>query len=322
VLHELIGRYAGSVTTVPPSPVAAPQRDKDVPGYWQALGLPGLADIHVHFLPARMLHKVWDYFDRGEEHYGQAWPVHYRMDEAGRLDAVRRLGLRAIPALAYAHKPGMAAWLNDWCAAFAARVPGAVHCATFYPEPGVGEQVEACLEAGARLFKLHVQVGGFSPADPLLDPAWAALERAAVPVVLHAGSGPIAGEHTGTVPVADVLERFPGLVLVIAHLGMTEYHGFADLVEQYPNVHLDTTMCGTDFSNRFSPLPPSYVERLATLADRVVLGSDFPNIPYPYAHQLEALHRLGLGAEWLRSVLWRNGARLLGLDEQGGGRGA
>ena len=301
-----------------PPQAAAPRADEDVPGYWQALGLPGLADLHVHFLPERMLRKVWDYFDRGEQHYGQAWPVRYRYDEERRIDILRRLGLRAIPALAYPHKPGMAAWLNDWCAHFAARVPDAVHCATLYPEPGVGEQVEARLDAGAQLFKMHVQVGRYSPDDPLLDPAWSALERAAVPVVLHAGSAPLPGEHTGTRPVATVLERHPRLVLVIAHLGMTEYHGFADLAEEYPGVHLDTTMAGTDLGNRFAPLPPSYVERLGTLGDRVVLGSDFPNIPYPYAHQLEALHRLGLGEDWLRRVLWHNGARLLGLDEQGG----
>jgi hypothetical protein len=48
----------------------------------------------------------------------------------------------------------------------------------------------------------------------------------------------------------------------------------------------------------------------------VVLGSDFPNIPYPYAHQLDALARLGLGDEWMRKVLWENGARLLGLGGQ------
>jgi predicted TIM-barrel fold metal-dependent hydrolase len=304
---------------VPTPALAAPQRDEDVPAYWKSLGLPGLADIHVHFLPEPMLRKVWAYFDRGEQHYGQPWPVHYRFDEATRVAILRRLGLRAIPALAYPHKPGMAGWLNDWCADFATRVAGAVHCATLYPEPGVGERVEASLESGARLFKMHVQVGRYSPDDPLLEPAWAALERAGVPVVLHAGSAPLAGEHTGTRPVADVLERHPGLVLVIAHLGMGEYHGFADLVEEYPRVHLDTTMAATDFTNRVAPMPPSYVERLGTLGDRVVLGSDFPNIPYPYAHQLEALHRLGFGEEWLRKVLWHNGASLLGLDHSGDG---
>ena len=47
-------------------------------------------------------------------------------------------------------------------------------------------------------------------------------------------------------------------------------------------------------------------------AGQGVLGSDFPTIPYPYAHQLAALHRLGLGEDWLRAVLWENGARLFG----------
>ena len=261
-----------------------------------------------------MLAKVWAYFDAGADHYGQPWPIHYRDDEATRLATLRALGVRAIPALAYPHKPGMAGWLNDWCAEFATRVEGAVHCATMFPEPGVGEQVERSLESGARLFKMHVQVGGYDPADPLLDPAWEALERAGAPVVLHAGSAPEEGAHTGPGAVAAVLERHPELTLVIAHLGMSEYDAFADLVERFPRVHLDTTMAGTDFSNAFAPLPPAYVDRLAGLGDRVVLGTDFPNIPYPYAHQIEALHRLGLGDDWMRKVLWHNGARLSGLE--------
>ena len=302
----------------PPSLLPAPRSDADVPAYWRALGLPGLADIHVHFLPEPMLTRVWAYFDEAEDHYGQPWPIHYRDDEATRIATLRALGVRAIPALAYPHKPGMAQWLNDWCADFSARVEGAVHCATLYPEPGVGEQVQRSLESGARLFKMHVQVGGYRPDDPLLDPAWAALERAGVPIVLHAGSAPKEGAHTGPEAVAAVLERHPELTLVVAHLGMGEYDAFADLVETFPRVHLDTTMAGTDFSNRFAPLPPSYVDRLAGLGDRVVLGTDFPNIPYPYAHQLEALHRLGLGDEWMRKVLWHNGARLLGLEAADG----
>lgn len=35
--------------------VPAPTTDAEVPAYWRALGLPGLADIHVHFLPEPML---------------------------------------------------------------------------------------------------------------------------------------------------------------------------------------------------------------------------------------------------------------------------
>ena len=37
--------------------------DADVPAWWQRLGLPGLIDIHTHFLPERMLRRVWAHFD-------------------------------------------------------------------------------------------------------------------------------------------------------------------------------------------------------------------------------------------------------------------
>jgi len=94
---------------------------------------------------------------------------------------------------------------------------------------------------------------------------------------------------------------------------MSEYHEFADLAGEFTGVHLDTTMAGTDYVERIAPLPKDYLPRLADLGDKVVLGSDFPNIPYPYAHQLEALDRLDLGDDWLRAVLWHNGARLMGL---------
>jgi predicted TIM-barrel fold metal-dependent hydrolase len=297
--------------------VAGPATDADVPAYWRALRLPGLADIHVHFLPPSVLAKVWAYFDAAEENYGLAWPVHYRTGEADRLGTVRGLGLRAIPSLTYAHRAGMARWLNDWSTDFAGRVPDAVHSATFFPEASAATDVRHALAAGARLFKVHVQVGVFSPVDPLLDEAWGVLADSRVPVVIHAGSAPRPGEHTGPEPVAELLRRHPELVLVIAHLGMSEYHEFADLAEAYPGVHLDTTMAGTDFTERFAPMPQGYVPRLAGLREKVVLGSDFPNIPYAYAHQLQALDRLGLGDDWLRAVLWQNGARLMRLSSDG-----
>lgn len=291
-----------------------PASDAEIPDYVRALGIPGLADVHVHFLPDPMLRKVWAYFDGAQEHYGMPWPITYRFDEATRLAVLRGFGVRVIPALTYPHKAGMARWLNAWCRDFAGRVPDGVHCGTLYPEPGVADYVAEALAEGARLFKMHVQVGRYAPDDEQLDPAWALLAQAGVPVVIHAGSAPIPGEFTGWQPVARVLGRHPRLTLVIAHAGMPEYHEFADLVQRYDNVHLDTTMVATDFTERFTPLPAGYTTRLRELGERVVLGSDYPNIPYPYAHQLAALARLDLGDDWMRKVLWHNGARLLGLS--------
>jgi predicted TIM-barrel fold metal-dependent hydrolase len=111
-----------------------------------------------------------------------------------------------------------------------------------------------------------------------------------------------------------VLARHPALVAVIAHLGAPETTEFLDVVQQRPNTYLDTTMSFTDFMNRIRPMTPEELRRLADLGDRVLFGSDFPSIPYPYAHAVHALVRLGMGPDWLRAVLRDNAARLLDLS--------
>jgi hypothetical protein len=294
--------------------IAPPRTDAEVPDYVRALGLPGLADIHIHFLPQNVLDKVWAYFDNAGTNYGSDWPIHYRFDTDTRLRIVRELGIRAIPALTYPHKPGMAEWLNHWNAEFAAAHDDVIHCGTLFAEPESADYVPAALVAGAKLFKMHVQVGVFSPDDSVLDPAWAALEEAQAPIVIHAGSAPRPGKYTGPRAVANVLERYPNLKLVIAHMGMPEYDEFADLAEQFTNVYLDTTMYVSGYFQSPAEVAPAYRERLAQLQDKIILGSDFPNIPYPYVDQISGLAGLGLGDDWMRSVLWTNGARVLGLE--------
>ena len=285
--------------------------DADVPGVWRALGLPGLVDAHVHFMPRNVMAKVWAYFDSAGPLTGVPWPIAYRTEEEDRLRRLREMGVRAFPSLVYAHKPDMAAWLNAWAADFAGRHEDVLHTFTFFPEPAARAYVQAQLEAGARIGKAHVQVGGYDPRDPLLDDVWGLLAEAGTPVVVHCGSGPAPGAFTGPEPFAEVLRRHPRLTAVIAHMGLPEYEAFLDLADAYDRVHLDTTMAFTDFTEAGWPFPPALRPRLTQLGERILLGSDFPNTPYRYAHQVEALVRLDLGDSWLRNVLHDNGARLL-----------
>ncbi|BFV59485.1 amidohydrolase family protein [Kitasatospora sp. CMC57] len=287
----------------------------EVRAFWQELGLPGLVDVHTHFMPERVLAKVWAYFDAAGPLTGRPWPISYRQEEHQRLAQLREFGVKAFTAMLYPHKPGMAAWLNAWAADFAARTPDCLHTATFFPEPAAEQYVATALEQGARVFKSHLQVGGYHPADPLLDAVWGRLAEAGVPVVTHCGSGPVPGKHTGPGPIGEVLERHPRLRLVVAHLGLPEYGEFLGLAERFSEVRLDTTMVFTDFTEELAPFPRELLPRLAALGDRVLLGSDFPNLPYRYLHQLQALAGLGLGEDWLRAVCHHNAARLFGLPE-------
>ena len=277
-------------------------------------GIPALIDIHTHFMPEPVMRKVWAYFSAGGHLVGRRWPIAYRGSEEDRLATIRSFGVRRFSSLCYPHKPRMAQWLNDWSASFADQHPDCLRSATFFPEEGAATYVREAITDGTQVFKVHVQVGGYDVHDPLLDEVWMALEESGTPVILHGGDGPMPGKHTGASPMRRLLERFPELTMVAAHLGMPDYGEFLDMASDFPRVHLDTTMAFTRFTEELMPFPRARLEDLYAQSDRVVFGTDFPNIPYSYLHALDSLLDLSMGVEWERAVLHDNAARLLGLE--------
>lgn len=308
--------------------MTGPTSDTEVPAFWQRLGLPGLADVHVHFLPPRMLRRVREQQTETAQRAGasdetagavritMARPSIYKWSDEERIQHLQSLGVRAFTALAYANQPGLAVDLNPWSMDFAARTPGCVASGTFYPEPGVNRYTRTALETGVRIFKVHFQEGDFSPTHGMLDAVWGVLAEAGVPVIVHAGYGPHGSIHIGPDPLAAVLRRHPRLTAIVAHLGAPEYGEFLDLAERYERVCLETSMGFSPFLDGRMPFPRSCLPRLRDLGLRgkVLLGTDFPNLPHPYAEQLAALAELDLGDDWLRAVCWHNAARLLQLS--------
>lgn len=281
---------------------------------WSELGLPGIVDVHTHFMPKRVMDKVWQYFDAAGPLVGREWPIAYRLEESQRVETLRQFGVRQFTSLLYPHKPDMAAWLNQWAREFARNTPDCLPTATFYPEPEAAGYVGRAISDGVRVFKVHVQVGAFEPNDALLEPVWGLIEEEGIPVVIHCGSGPAPGDFTGPEPIRRLLRRHPRLRLIVAHMGMPEYGDFLDIAAQYEQVRLDTTMVFTGFAEETMPYPADQLARLPEFGDRILFGSDFPNIPYPY---LEAIHVLtelpGIDDDWVRKVLYRNAADLFSL---------
>ena len=293
--------------------------EPEVTPFWRDLGLPGLFDVHVHFLPPNIQARVWAQFDQAGPKIGRDWPIRYRGSHQERVEQLRGFGVRRFSALPYAHRPGIASYLNGWAREFAAEVPECLWSATFYPEPECATYVGELLEGGVEILKLHTQVGEFRLDDPLMDEAFGLVEDAGTPVVIHVGSGPVGNEFTGPEHLERLLRRHPRLTAIVAHMGAPEYAEFLGLVETHENLRLDTTMVFTEFFDREAPYPDDLLPRLADLGDRVLLGSDFPTIPYPYLAQLTGIQRLGerhpgLGEDWLRRVCWHNGMELFGLS--------
>ena len=138
------------------------------------------------------------------------------------------------------------------------------------------------------------QVGGFHLDDPLLDAVWGSLEDAGTPCSCTPAR---AGRHrfTGPASMAPAGAVTRGS-LVVAHLGAPECVEFLRSPPSTTTCHLDTTMTFNRHSTgRGSHAVPDGVAAAAapTSSPKLVLGSDFPNIPYPYAHQLEGPARTG-----------------------------
>ena len=150
---------------------------------------------------------------------------------------------------------------------------------------------------------IHIRAGNLElnhGMDHVLPPE----EDADVPALVHAGHAPVGTEHTGPGAFGSLLARHPELMAIVAHMGAPDYEEFLRLAADHERVALDTTMIFTDFFDKLAPFPAASLPlvRELGLAGKILLGSDFPNIPYPYARQIGGLARLGLGQEWLRAV--------------------
>jgi predicted TIM-barrel fold metal-dependent hydrolase len=213
----------------------------------------------------------------------------------------------------YAHRGEMSRSLNHWVANVQTTfAPHGIGFGTFHPDddgliPELAD--EAFVRLGLRGAKLHPQVGRFGLDDPRLDPLYErAIDHGAL-LLIHAGRLPEPTEHVGARVFARLMRRFPELRVIVAHAGADEFDAFFDLCGLYEGVYLDTAMV----FNKFLAGPPP-IQRVLEFQDRVIFGSDFPNIPYRWESAIEAILDLRLGRALEEKLLCTNAARLLKLN--------
>jgi len=268
-----------------------------------------IVDAHVHLHPDRLADAIRRWFDT------HAWPIRYR---SGVEEATRELvdaGVFRAVALPYVHKPGLARALNDFTLDLARRHPEVLPCCTVFPgEDGAEEILDEALSGPFRGVKIHSHVMQIAPDDPRLDPVWRASARYRKPVVIHCGPEPALpgyGVDPRAVSGADrlrrALERHPDAVVVVPHLGFDDTERFEQMLATHPNLYLDTTMVIGGYFERQPDL-----EILRRRPERILFGTDFPNIPYEWDRELRALRALKLPAADEEKILSGNALRLFG----------
>jgi uncharacterized protein len=273
-----------------------------------------MIDIHVHFFPASVFRAIWDYFETASR---GLWPIRYRLHGREHVDALASRGVERFTTLVYAHKPGLAAYLNDFVRESADEFPQLIPFGTVYAGDGGGEVEARRLfeEYGFYGIKLHPFVSGEELDDPRLFPVYDAMQALGKVLVCHPGSGPVYPQTDGADRVRAVLTRFPALKVVVAHCGALEYGDYAALAGDFEGVYFDTAM-NCVHTHVFAGNCPGRDFFLAH-EDRMLFGSDFPNIPYEYDDQVASLRGLGLGPRAEAKLFGGNAARLLGLPLPG-----
>jgi predicted TIM-barrel fold metal-dependent hydrolase len=155
----------------------------------------------------------------------------------------------------------------------------------------------------------------FHPDDPRMWPVYARLVELGKVLVIHLGTGPHTNEFTGIARFVRVLERFPQLRASICHMGAYETRAALQLLDRYPSLHLDTTMAMTRASLPYTGIDPAVVrdQDLVRHADRILFGSDFPNLPYPYEEERAGLWARDLPPDVYRRIFRDNALRFFGL---------
>jgi predicted TIM-barrel fold metal-dependent hydrolase len=165
----------------------------------------------------------------------------------------------------------------------------------------------------ARGIKVHPAAQRFLPDDPGMLATYRTCVDLGLPVLSHAGaakSGPRFADPASFVPV---LQAFPDLSLVLAHLGGARWAQTAEFARSFPQVSFD--LCEI-IEWTGAPNAPSREDLARLIQDigpeRVMLGTDFPW--YDLGRTVDLVMDLPLlGTEEKESILGMNAARILRL---------
>ncbi|HWE68944.1 MAG TPA: amidohydrolase family protein [Acidimicrobiales bacterium] len=310
-----------------------------------------LVDVHVHLYEnkdvgrqAKENYTIWEYGDDpgvdfapllgdledladtfGQGGFDRAVVVHLFETALARQEALARLapghsGEEAAEAKAVVDQAVADAMVasNQWVAEVARSNPLVEVLVTVDPtvlEPAaLVDHLVALADAGVRGIKLHPVSQGYLPDDSRLHPIYDVCSQAGLVVLSHSGPGHHGGASARPSEFATILEKWPDLRLVLAHLGGAAWRETELIAGSFPQVVFDLSEIIEWVGAPNAPTAPELVGLIRSIgADRVMLGSDFPWYdPTKTVDRVMSLPDLGVVEQ--EAILGGTAVRVLGLD--------
>jgi len=162
-----------------------------------------------------------------------------------------------------------------------------------------------------KALKIHPAANELSPAHEGYQAIFELAMHKDLIVITHGGlaGNDLEGKYCSPVDFRRVLELFPRLKLVVAHLAYPHTEGMVELACQFPNLYTDisfvldnTPLTDDDFCKIIRRFDPG----------RVLFGSDFPWSDPGMA--VDRMLRLKLDQDELEMLAWKNASGIFGLS--------
>lgn len=264
-------------------------------------------DFHVHLFPDKMSDAIWNYFTK-EYRLDILYKFYYREC----IQYLRAQGAGLIVYSNYAHREGVAEGLNVWNGEVLEEDPDLYCFAAYHPgDANALSYAEKILDHPRVLgIKLHLHVQCIYPHDKRLFPLYELIACRKKRILFHVGNGPLGNEFVGLEHFRKVLARYPDMQANIAHMGAFEYRGFMDLLDDHPGLYLDTAFAFFKEQQGNGAFDLG-CEPLEKYQDRILYGSDFPNLILPRNSEIETLLNYNLSQEFYDKVFFRNGMNII-----------
>jgi len=271
-------------------------------------------DIHTHFFPPSVFKAIWDYFEMpdGQGHV-RGWPIYYKRSTDDLVNFLTSQNVKAFTTYNYAHKAGVATFINEWTAKFIEKQKKAIPFGCVWPDD------KDLIEYVTRFFdefnfkgiKVQPLVQNFYAHDERMDPVYDIIVDRGKWYTIHAGTAPYRNAFVGFKHFKKFLDKYPDMNIIVAHFGAYEYKKFLNLLDKHENIYLDTAMVyipNNIFPERKVKQPK--IEDLLSYQDRILFGSDYPNIPYEYQNSTRGFLELDLPRSFYENIFFNNANRL------------
>lgn len=255
-------------------------------------------DFHTHAYPEKVASKSVAFLNK---YYKITCQGDGTMNDL--LNSARDGGVGCLLVHAVATKASQVENVNTWIAGHLSQ--NVFGFGTIHPEYGsIKKELGRIRSLGLLGLKLHPDFQGYYVNDPSMDIVYSDIEGN-MPVLFHVGDKN--SEFSSPKRLADVLDRYPKLTVIAAHLG-----GYSqwDEAEHY----IIGRSCYIDTSSSLWALPPERAVGIIRRhgVDRVLFGTDYPLTRH--SEELKRFFALGLTEEENNKILFENAKKLLKLD--------